>query len=50
MQPVWVILEAVEIVKGRHPQGLVTPQPHAIRVKGLYRKLPKTGKLKLASH
>ena len=33
MQPVLVIQKAVEVVKGRHPQRLVTPQTRAIRVK-----------------
>jgi hypothetical protein len=33
MQPVWVIAKAVEVVKGRHPRRLVTPQACAIRVK-----------------
>ena len=33
MQPVGVILEAVEIVKGRYPHGLVTPQARAIGMK-----------------
>ena len=33
MQPVWVILQAIEVVKGRHPRRLVTPQARAIRVK-----------------
>ncbi len=33
MQPVWVILQAVEVVKRRHPHRLVTPQARAIRRK-----------------
>jgi hypothetical protein len=33
MQPVGMILEAVEGVKGRYPRGLVTPQSWAIWVK-----------------
>ena len=33
MQPVWVILQAVEVVKGSDPRRLVTPQACAIRVK-----------------
>lgn len=33
MQPVWVILHAIEVVKGRYPRRLVTPQARAIRVK-----------------
>jgi len=32
MQPVGVILEAVEVVKGRHPPGLVATQTRTIRV------------------
>jgi hypothetical protein len=31
MQPVWVIPKAVEVVKGRPPRRLVTPQACAIR-------------------
>src|SRR4029453_1682224 len=33
MQPVGVILQAVEVVKGRHPRRLVTPQACAIGMK-----------------
>jgi hypothetical protein len=32
MQPVWVIPKTVEVVQGRHPRWLVTPQACAIRV------------------
>src|SRR5215471_9006203 len=33
MQPVGVIPKTIEVVKGRHPRWLVTPQACAIRVK-----------------
>ena len=33
MQPVWLILKTVQVVKRRHPRRLVTPQAHTIRVK-----------------
>ena len=33
MQPVWMILKAVQVVKGSRPRRLVTPQTCAIRVK-----------------
>lgn len=38
MQPVGVILEAVEVVQGRHPCGLAAPQARAIRVKVLLQR------------